>query len=202
MHAYTLQEGKKLVNAARAAVELYIKNPQFKPEIVENSISEFDEKTGIFVTIEHYPTRALRGCVGFTRSNKPIKKTLVLASLAAAFEDPRFIPISRPELEESTIEVSILSRPAIVEGGEKERLKAIVVGRDGTLIEYGSYSGLLLPIVAVEQKWGAERYLDETCVKAGLPEDYWKQKNVRLYKFQTQIFREESPGGKIIEIRL
>ena len=202
MHIYTLQEGRKLVNAARAAIELYIKNPRFRPEIVEDSIGDFDEKTGVFVTIEHYPTKALRGCVGFTKSEEPLKKTLVQASLAAAFEDPRFVRVSGPELDKSTIEVSILSKPEIVGGEEKERLNAIRAGRDGTLIEYGSYSGLLLPIVAVEQKWDSARLLDETCVKAGLPKGYWKQKNVKLYKFQTQIFREEAPNGSIIEIKL
>ncbi|MCL5093277.1 MAG: TIGR00296 family protein [Candidatus Marsarchaeota archaeon] len=202
MHIYTLQEGRKLVNAARAAIELRIKNPMFKPDIVESSISEFDEKTGVFVTIEHYPTKTLRGCIGFIKSEEPLKKTLVQASLAAAFEDPRFVRISGPELDESTIEVSILSKLEIVDDGEKTRLEAIRAGRDGTLIEYGSYSGLLLPIVAVERKWDSRRLLDETCAKAGLPKEYWKQKNVKLYKFQTQIFREDAPNGKIIEIRL
>jgi len=58
---------------------------------------------------------------------------------------------------------------------------------------------LLLPTVAVEQKWGKKRFLEETCRKAGLHENYWAQQNVRLYKFETQVFTEESPDGNVIE---
>ena len=60
---------------------------------------------------------------------------------------------------------------------------------------------MLLPIVAVQQKWQKRRFLEETCRKAGINSDYWTQPNVKLYKFETQIFEEESPAGRVIEIK-
>ena len=128
-----------------------------------------------------------------------MKEALVEAAVAAAFKGPRFVSISRKELDDLLVEISILSSPVEVAGNEKARLGAVNVPGDGLMIEYGHYSGLLLPIVAVEQKWGKKRFLEETCRKAGLHENYWAQQNVRLYKFETQVFTEESPGGDVIE---
>ena len=164
MNIYSLAEGAQLVKAARNAIELYMRNPHFNKKIVEQSISHLNDQYGVFVTIESYPTKELRGCIGFPLAVGPISSSLVEAALGAAFEDPRFVPLS--------------------------------------LEEYGFYSGLLLPIVPVEQKWGKEQFLEETCIKAGLPTSYWKRDDVKLYKFETQIFREEEPGGRIIEVKL
>ena len=87
-----------------------------------------------------------------------MKEALVEAAVAAAFEDPRFVSISRKELDDLLVEISILSSPVEVAGNEKARLGAVNVPGDGLMIEYGHYSGLLLPIVAVEQKWGKKRF--------------------------------------------
>ena len=89
------------------------------------------------------------------------------------------------------MEVSILSDLMPVSGSAKKRLDSVKVGRDGLMVQYGMYSGLLLPSVAVEQKWTKKKFLEETCLKAGLHADYWSQPNVKLYRFETQIFREE-----------
>ncbi len=202
MNIYSLAEGAQLVKAARNAIELYMRNPHFNKKIVEQSISHLNDQYGVFVTIESYPTKELRGCIGFPLAVGPISSSLVEAALGAAFEDPRFVPLSLEELDDVTIEVSILSKPEELPTDYKKRLESIKIGRDGLLIEYGFYSGLLLPIVPVEQKWGKEQFLEETCIKAGLPTSYWKRDDVKLYKFETQIFREEEPGGRIIEVKL
>ncbi len=202
MREYTLEEGKLLVQAARSAIELYIKNPKFDKAIVEKELVKFRQRHGVFVTLYYHPSEQLRGCVGFPRSVSTVGHDIVEAALAAAFEDPRFVPMSANELDETAIEVSILSDPVPLKGSAKTRLKNVVVGKDGLIIEYGIYSGLLLPIVAVEQKWDAERFLREVCVKAALPETYWTQANVNLYKYETQVFREERPNGSVIEVKL
>ena len=80
--------------------------------------------------------------------------------------------------------------------------KKIVIGRDGLVIKYGIYSGLLLPQVPVEYKWGPEEFLTHLSMKAGLPPDAWLWKGVEIYKFTAQIFTERLPGGVVEEERL
>lgn len=202
MKTYTLKEGEKLVKAARNAIELYIKSPRFEKSMIEKTLSEFNEKAGVFVTINHYPTMSLRGCIGYFKAIGPVKRLLVEAAIAAATEDPRFIPLSVGELNDVVIEVSILSEPQQLKGTPEEIKKEIKIGRDGLLIEYGYYSGLLLPIVAVEEKWSVEKFLENVCIKAGLHPHMWKRSDITLYKFQTQVFREEEPNGKVVEIKM
>jgi uncharacterized protein (TIGR00296 family) len=202
MKVYSLEEGKKLVKAARIAIELYLKSPYFDKKVVEREISSFKEEHGVFVTIEHYPTKELRGCIGFIKAPGPIKSSLIDAAIAAATEDPRFVSMSHRELEDVTIEVSILSKPEPITGSPEEIKKQVKVGRDGLIIEYGFYSGLLLPIVAVEQGWDSEEFLKNVCIKAGLSPHMWRQNGVSLYRFETQVFREEKPNGEIEEIKM
>ncbi|MEM3204842.1 MAG: TIGR00296 family protein [Candidatus Micrarchaeaceae archaeon] len=202
MKVYSLEEGEKLVKMARYAIELHLKSPNFSKSIIERQIGEFNQRYGVFVTIEHYPTKELRGCIGFMKAAGPIKSSLVDAAVAAATEDPRFVPLSHRELNDVTIEVSILSEPKRITGTPEEIEKSIKIGRDGLIIEYGFYSGLLLPIVAVEQKWNAREFLENVCIKAGLHKESWKQPGVELYTFSTQVFRETEPNGSVIEINL
>lgn len=202
MNAYTQQDGTELVRAARNAIELYLTSSNFDKRVIKESIKRFSDRRGVFVTLEHYPTRTLRGCIGFPVPVSALWNDLVEAALAAAFEDPRFVSVSHPELEHLIVEVSILSEQQPLPDSASGRKKGIVVGRDGLVVKYGVHSGLLLPIVAVEQGWGAERFLEEVCAKAGLPKGYWTQPNVKIYKFETQLFREESPNGRVIETEM
>ncbi len=201
MKRLTIKDGEELVHAARNAIELSIKSRASPKNIVYESIKHFDWPSGVFVTLLHYPTEILRGCIGFPRPTLSLSKAVVDSAIAAANEDPRFVPVSFNEFPELMVEVSVLSEMVQLTGGEKERLKAIKVGRDGLMIEYGIYSGLLLPVVAVEENWNAEQFLEGVCEKAGLPEGHWKQNNVRMYKFTTQVFREEEPNGRVIELK-
>jgi len=201
MRRLSLGNGEELVHAARNAIELMLRSPIAKKNVVYESIKHFDEPCGAFVTLSHYPTETLRGCVGYPRPVMPLGKAVVDSAISAAFDDPRFVSVSFNELSELIIEVSILSEMVPLSGTEKEKLRSIKIGRDGLMIEYGIYSGLLLPVVAKEEHWTAEQFLDGVCEKAGIPMSYWKQKNVRLYKFTTQVFKEEEPQGKVVEVK-
>ena len=121
----------------------------------------------------------------------------------SATEDPRFPPVRRDELSRIIIEISILSKPELIEvRNPREYLDKIKIGEDGLMIEYGLYSGLLLPQVPVEYKWNVEQFLSELCIKAGLPPDMWLDRNVKIYKFKAQIFREKIPNGEVYERNL
>jgi uncharacterized protein (TIGR00296 family) len=202
MGFYSLEEGEELVRAARNAIELSIISQNLDKEIIEKKLNKFDQKHGVFVTIYHYPTRTLRGCIGFMEGIGPIKRLIVDAAIGAAAEDPRFVPISHLEFEHMIIEVSILSKTERIIGEPQEIKEQVKIGRDGLVIEYGYHKGLLLPIVAVDQRWYPEEFLENVCIKAGLPDHMWKQHDIFLYRFSTQVFREVEPRGKIEEVRL
>ncbi len=202
MHLYSLKQGEELVKAARNSIELFIINPYFNKKIVVDSIAQFGEKHGVFVTLEYYPTKELRGCVGFPTAVAPLNESIVDAAIAAAFEDSRFVPVSKSELNNIVVEVSVLSKPELIKGGKYNRLRSIKVGRDGLIVAYGMYSGLLLPIVAVDQHWDKTQFLEHACEKAGLDTHFWSQPNVNVFSFQTQVFHEETPMGKVSEVTL
>jgi uncharacterized protein (TIGR00296 family) len=199
---YSLKDGETLIRAARKCIEQYCANPKADLTFISNALSAFDQNSGIFVTLELYPSKELRGCIGFPRAIEPIKRSVIEAAISAAFEDPRFGPLSSAELGKLTIEISILSILFKIEGNPDKRRSEVKIGRDGLMLQYGVYSGLLLPVVPIEQGWGVDEFLSETCVKAGLPENYWMQQNVQLYKFESQVFREEEPAGKVVELDL
>ena len=202
MKVFSLKEGEELVKAARYTIELYISNPSFDRDLIKSTLRGFVHKYGVFVTLEYGPTRTLRGCIGFPNPVSTLSNDIVEAALGAAFEDPRFVPVSHKELDDLTVEVSILSEAHQIKVSGIGRMDEIKVGRDGLIVRYGISSGLLLPIVAVEQKWDSRTFLEEVCVKAGLPRSYWSHPGVSIYKFETQVFREETPRGRIIEVKL
>ncbi|NYZ79136.1 TIGR00296 family protein [Candidatus Micrarchaeota archaeon] len=197
----SLDEGKYLIKLARKAVEEYLgKRVAIEPD---NPPSSLLEKRGIFVTIETYPGKELRGCIGYPYPVKELAQSVVDCAISSATGDPRFPGMSRKELDACTIEISVLTVPEVINvKDQKEYPKCIKVGKDGLIVEYGYYSGLLLPIVPVEQKWDEEEFLSQTCCKAGMPVDMWLSPKVKIYKFQSQVFKEEKPCGKIVEVEL
>ncbi|MDE1861000.1 MAG: TIGR00296 family protein [Candidatus Micrarchaeota archaeon] len=203
METFSLEDGQELVKAARHAIEQHATHRKVNRHEIDKRIAKFNHEYGVFVTIEHYPTNTLRGCIGFPRPIGPLRISLIDAAIAASSEDPRFVPVSHMEFEDMIVEVSILSALERIKGKAAETKKREVkVGRDGLVIQYGYNSGLLLPIVAVEQEWSATKFLENVCLKAGLPAHYWRRDDVFLYKFTTQVFREVSPRGHVEEILL
>ena len=196
--AYTLKDGELFVKTARKIIEHYLR---YKEIIFPEEIRKYEEKRGVFTTLRI--KNDLRGCIGFPRPIYPLYKALVLSSIAAATEDPRFPPLTLDELNKTTIEISILTEPVLIEvNSPEEYLEKIEIGKDGLLLEYGIYSGLFLPEVPIEENWDIIEYLSYLCMKAGLEPDCWLKYKVKIYKFQSQIFREKEPNGEIEEIIL
>ena len=137
-----------------------------------------------FVTL--HERGELRGCIGLLRFEVPLWLNVRDAARAAALEDPRFMPVSRPEVQELDIEVSVLEPP--VELGDAAGFEA---GRHGIVVERGMRRALLLPQVASEMGWGAEQMLDAVCRKAGLESGAWRDKRTRLFVFDSRCFGED-----------
>ena len=194
----SLEQGKKLVKLARDSIVSNFSNK--KPIVSKELKEEFSAKMGVFVTINKGGN--LRGCIGFPEPTNALYDAVINGARSAAFSDPRFPPLGREEIDAITVEVSILSVPKLIEVRNPEDLpKMIQVGQDGLIIRGTFNSGLLLPQVAVEYKWDSKTFLEQTCVKAGLPEGTWMDFDAcRVYKFQGQVFSEQQPGGEVVQL--
>jgi hypothetical protein len=196
---FSKEEGKLAVKIARGVIEKYVKNEEITAKDYPES---FKEKSGVFVTINTYPKKELRGCIGYPEPVMPLIDAII-DSAKNACHDPRFPELKKDELNSIVVEVSLLTKPELVKtDNTKDYPEKIKIGRDGLIAESGFYRGLLLPQVPVEQEWDKETYLSHTCMKAGLMPDAWLDKRTKIYKFQAQIFSETSPNGEIKEREL
>jgi AmmeMemoRadiSam system protein B/AmmeMemoRadiSam system protein A len=153
-----------------------------KPVPAFNITSErLKELRGAFVTVTE--KGRLRGCIGHIKGTKPLYRTVEEMAAAAAFDDPRFSPITKDELKDLEIEISVLTPFKQITD-----VKEIEVGKHGLYIQKGYYSGLLLPQVATDYKWDRDTFLEQTCLKAGLPSNAWKEKDAKIYIFSADIF--------------
>jgi len=195
----SFDEGKKAVLYAREVIDLYVKEKKY-PDL--DLGKTFLEKQGAFVTIHTYPEHDLRGCIGIPLPVMSLKDALVEGAKSAT-RDPRFPPLEKGELDSIIIEVTILSKPELIKVDKPEEyLSKIEIGRDGLIVEQGFFKGLLLPQVPIEQGWNKEEFISHTCIKAGLMPDAWQNKNIKIFKFNGQIFTEIEPRGKIEEKKL
>ena len=149
----------------------------------------FSERRGVFVTL-HVRGR-LQGCIGVTEPSESLGEAVVRCAVSAALEDPRFSPMKEPQLEEMSIEISLLSplEPILPE--------AIEIGRHGLLVVNHSNRGLLLPKVATEHGLTREQFLEETCRKAGLPRNAWKDSGTHIFGFTCEVFSDAPASEKI-----
>lgn len=129
----------------------------------------------------------LRGCIGYTEAVHPLYRTVQECAVAAASEDPRFPPVSPAELADLRVEISVLT-PL-----EPVRPEDVAVGVHGLMVRRGSRRGLLLPQVAAEHGWDRTTFIEQTCLKAGLPRDAWRQ-GAELLAFRAEVFGEGDEG--------
>lgn len=193
----TLEEGAYLVKLARKSIEQKFND-------IQVNILDAPKNTlkicGVFVTLNTIKGvgKSLRGCIGYPMPIKPLAEAVREVAQAAAFDDPRFPQLSRVELTNTTIEVSVLTPPEVIKVSKPDQYPSkIKIGVDGLIVKRSWRSGLLLPQVAIEWGWGPEEFLSQCCIKAGLPPDAWLVSGTEISKFQAIIFTETSPGGDV-----
>lgn len=192
---YSDAEGELAVRIARAAIEAYVRRTPFPLFSVPPS---FERQSGAFVTLQTYPDRELRGCIGLPTPVFPLAKAIVKAAEEAT-EDPRFPKLAEHEIDHILVEASILTPLELIRVKKAKELRSEVrVGVDGLIAAQGPMRGLLLPQVPVEQGWDVEEFLSQTCLKAGLMPDAWLDQDTRFYRFQTEIFGELEPHGPVV----
>src|SRR5207245_5988711 len=127
----------------------------------------------------------LRGCIGSIRAMEPLYRAVATSAVSAAFRDPRFFPVRKEEMVQLDLEISVMGPIEPVSD-----VSDIEVGRDGLIISLGRFAGLLLPQVATEYGWDRQTFLDQTCMKAGLPPGAWRAEETQIEKFAAEVFSE------------
>ncbi len=177
----TDDEKRQLLNLARQTIKASCRGEALP--IPQNPSAALQTNSGAFVTLHKHDM--LRGCIGYVHAIKPLAEAIVDMAEAASQRDPRFPPVSLEEIPALTIEISVLSplRPV-------DSVNDIIVGHHGLMIEQGTHTGLLLPQVANEQEWDLETFLQQTCRKAGLPANAWRDSQTVIYHFFADIFSD------------
>jgi AmmeMemoRadiSam system protein B/AmmeMemoRadiSam system protein A len=178
--ALTAEEKADLLELARSAlVEYLARGTQIEDQTGRET---FRAPRGAFVTLTK--RGELRGCVGYIEPVLPLGLAVIRTAIYAATEDPRFPPVGANELKELRVEVSVLTPPRPIDDPRQ-----VKVGTHGLIVEEAGAKGVLLPQVPGEFGWTREEFLDQVCLKAGLPRDAWK-KGARLYVFEAIVFHE------------
>jgi hypothetical protein len=174
-----------LLALARKSVEMAVaEHKEYEPEAI---LSEaLNQDRGAFVTLRELGE--LRGCIGYTSPTKPLYRTVRETATLAALRDSRFRPVETSELPRLQYEISVLSPLRRVID-----LQQIKIGQDGLLMKNGEYEGLFLPQVPVEEKWDRQKYLEETCGKAGMRSTCWQDPNTDIFRFTAVVFGEQKP---------
>lgn len=177
----TSEEQIELLKIARDTIVEYVTTG--KMPVVAPTAPGLQLHSGCFVTIKSQGS--LRGCIGNFVSEQPLWHLVQEMAVSAATRDPRFYPMKVADLAAFTLDISVLS-PLVKAASVDE----IQVGVHGIYIVKGSYRGVLLPQVATEYGWTRDQFLQNTCVKAGLPPDAWLGV-CDIFIFSAQVFGEE-----------
>ncbi|MCW8849302.1 MAG: AmmeMemoRadiSam system protein A [Melioribacteraceae bacterium] len=179
----SIPEKKHLILLAHFSIESGFK-PTLEP-LKNNGCSEFlNSKLGVFVTLTI--NGKLRGCIGYVHSDDELCKTVMNAAFQAAFNDPRFAPLTEEEFPKIKISISVLSPTMPLQSYED-----IIIGKHGLILEESGRKGLLLPQVPIDHNMNRDTFLSALCRKAGFNENYWREKKLNLKCFTANVFSEE-----------
>jgi MEMO1 family protein len=178
-------EKNELLALARKSVEYAVREKKaYEPTASTSEV--LNQERGAFVTLRK--SGELRGCIGYTSAEKPLYMTVRDTATLAALRDSRFQPVSASELPQLEYEISVLSPLRRVLD-----VRDIKIGQHGLLMKNGAYEGLLLPQVPMEEKWDRQKFLEETCAKAGMRSGCWKDENTDIFMFTAVVFGEKQP---------
>jgi AmmeMemoRadiSam system protein A len=131
----------------------------------------------------------LRGCVGSAQARRPLFDDVIDNAKAAAFSDPRFTPLTAAELQQTRLEISVLSPLEKLEVETEEQLLAVLrPGVDGLQLAWGNSRGLFIPEMW-HQVPDPKQFLMYLKRKAGLPIDGWAS-GTRVHRFTAEQFTE------------
>jgi len=184
---FSLDQRRALLRIAHEAILSVLERRPFpEPSPIPPGMSD---PRGVFTTLYLRGElrgdlgRRLRGCVGYAVPIAPLYRAVAETARAAAFEDSRFLPVTKEEALKLEVSLSVLSRLFPIHP------EAVEVGHHGLVISLGARRGLLLPQVTVEHGWDRETFLEQTCRKAGVPLDAWR-KTATVEAFTAEVFSD------------
>jgi hypothetical protein len=180
----TKEEKNALMKIARNSVETAVRDRKMYL-VGSTGFPRLEEARGAFVTLKEHGE--LRGCIGYITPMKSLAETVRDVASYAALEDTRFTPVTVQELPLLEYEISVMSPLRRVLD-----IKGIKVGKHGLIMKQGEIEGLLLPQVPVEQHWDRDTFIEETCLKAGLPRTAWKDEDTDIFMFTALVFGDHS----------
>jgi AmmeMemoRadiSam system protein A len=188
--AYPPDAGRVLLPLARAAIAREL--GAAAATLVATDLPSWLTPVGAsFITLKR--EGRLRGCIGTLRAHRPLREDVEANALGAAFRDPRFKPLTAPEITGLAVEISLLSALELI-GFEDERdaLRQLRAGHDGIVFQYGHHHSTFLPQVWADIPDPAH-FLAHLKQKAGLPPDFWDQ-DVKLSRYTVQKWQEGTDG--------
>ena len=186
----TYEEGEALLAVARETIKQAVskgdRSTQPTPTVTS---AKFNERRGTFVTLTI--DGRLRGCIGHIIPQESLIEGIRVNALNAAFQDPRFPPLSKKEWEKVKIEISILTEPKPMPYVNADDLmRKLRNGIDGVIIKKGYRQATFLPQVW-EQLPNKQEFLTHLCLKAGMDPDAWKKDKIEVSTYQVQAFEED-----------
>ncbi len=177
---FSVEQRRTLLGIAHESILCVVERREFRD--VPPSTPGLTEARGVFTTL--YLGGELRGCVGYAAPVSSLYRAVAETARAAAFEDSRFMPVTKDEAQSLEISLSVLSLLFPIQA------EAVELSRHGLVISQGARRGLLLPQVPIEHGWNRETFLEQTCRKAGLPLDAWR-KGASIEAFTAEVFSDE-----------
>jgi len=163
-------EKKTLLKLARNCIKNALEgNPINEALLYPIKTLALSQISGAFVTLNKKDD-ILRGCIGRIITTDPLYKTVAEMSKASAFKDSRFSPLTKEELKNVVIDITVLTPPQKVENYNK-----IVLGKHGIILKKEGLSAVFLPQVPLSFGWNLNTTLEHLSLKAGLSKDDWKE---------------------------
>lgn len=193
--SFSQKDANACLKIARKTINLWlIEGEKYIPMRYPKAL---DEHGGVFTTIYTHPDHNLRGCIGYPEPFMPAIRSLINSAIHAT-KDSRFPNLTKEELNQVVVEVSLLTRPHELKvKSPAEYLKLIKIGKHGLIVRKWELSGLLLPQVAVKHGMDVEEFLQKACMKAALPSYAWEDPDTSVYTFESLIAREKKPPKKL-----
>ncbi len=178
-----------LLETAIASIRHGLEHGSPLKPVLDEQPAELQLERATFVTLNLQGQ--LRGCIGHLEAIQPLITDVAENAFAAAFRDPRFPPLSQPELQGLEIHLSILTPSQPLEfSSEDELIAQLRPGVDGLILEEKGQRGTFLPAVW-ESLPEPTSFLSHLKMKAGLPADYWSP-SLRVYRYTTESFSADA----------
>ncbi len=182
------KQGEILLKLARKALDEQMQKGRVS---IKSEDPVLSVRAAAFVTLKI--AGKLRGCIGNLEPVGPLWQGVRDNAINAAFHDPRFSPLSPEELSDVHLDISVLTPPKALEYKDAEELTTkLRPGIDGVILRDGPRSATFLPQVW-QQLPSPEQFLGHLCLKAGLPQQTWRQKKLEIQIYQVQCFEEQKP---------